>query len=178
MPQDARTTLNICDGLKFVAARSLPAARHCCAHLALQDAAPDSYDVVIVDSSDPVGPASVLFTDAFFRSVHRVLRPGGILCTQGECAWLHLDLIKQVQDMLRQSFEGGEVAYTYTSIPTYPSGQIGFMLACKASDEVADFASPQRQPPAGGPLPPLRYYNAAVHRAALALPQFVVDGLR
>lgn len=89
--------------------------------LAPQNAAPGSYDVIIVDSSDPVGPASVLFTKArrllclnaalslparcqpFFESMHRALRPGGVVCTQGECVWLHLELIKQVSDMFREA---------------------------------------------------------------------------
>jgi len=72
-----------------------------------------------------------------------------------------------------QVFAGGVVSYAVTSIPTYPSGQIGFMLCSKAGD-AADFRLPTRAPPpavAGG-LPPLRYYNADVHRAALALPEF------
>jgi len=68
----------------------------------MQDAAPASYDVIIVDSSDPDGPASVLFTKEFFANVHRALRPGGIACTQGECAWLHLPLIKGMTDLFRE----------------------------------------------------------------------------
>jgi len=47
-----------------------------------------------VDSSDPVGPASVLFEKAFFEKIHAALRPGGVVCTMGECVWLHVDLIK------------------------------------------------------------------------------------
>ena len=84
----------------------------------LQDAEAGFYDAIIVDSSDPVGPASVLFTKVcavlplllplvdrifavqpFFQDMHRALRPGGVICTQGECMWLHLDLIQQVAAM-------------------------------------------------------------------------------
>jgi len=68
------------------------------------------------------------------------------------------------------------VTYAYTPIPTYPSGQIGFMLACKAdaaASEPFDFLEVQRAPSKEGTLPLLRYYNAAVHRAAFALPEFV-----
>ena len=83
-----------------------------------QDAEAGFYDAIIVDSSDPVGPASVLFTKVrncvafapgtltgifvlqpFFQDMHRALRPGGVICTQGECMWLHLDLIQQVAAM-------------------------------------------------------------------------------
>ena len=125
--QDPRVRLNICDGLKFVAVRCRAmrrAARR--AHSMLrrrhQDAEAGSYDVIIVDSSDPVGPASVLFTKVrrpvypassaraewslgrqpFFADMHRALRPGGVICTQGECMWLHLDLIQQVAAMCRE----------------------------------------------------------------------------
>ena len=90
-------------------------------------------------------------------------------------------------------FVGGDVGYAYTCIPTYPSGQIGFMLCSKAGGST-DFLTPQRSPPlAGAPrllqssstrsdpplagagnasLQPLRYYNAQVHRAAFVLPEF------
>ena len=84
--------------------------------------------------------------------------------------WLHLDLIQQVAGMCRevrpyfgkqfvaptlipsrrsQVFVGGTVSYAYTCIPTYPSGQIGFMLCSKAGD-AADFAKPHRAPPTSG----------------------------
>lgn len=55
-----------------------------------------NYDVIICDSSDPVGPAEVLFEPEFFTSMRDALSPTGILCTQGECLWLHLDLIAKV----------------------------------------------------------------------------------
>merc|ERR1719215_1875815 len=48
------------------------------------EAAENSYDVVIVDSSDPVGPAEGLFSPKFYAAVHRILKPGGVLCAQGE----------------------------------------------------------------------------------------------
>lgn len=48
------------------------------------------YDVIIVDSSDPVGPAETLFESAFYRSLKDALAPEGVVCCQGECMWLHL----------------------------------------------------------------------------------------
>lgn len=154
---DPRLKLHICDGLKFV-----------------RDAEPGTYDAVIVDSSDPVGPACVLFEEPFFRSIERALKPGGVLCTQGECQWLHLDLIKDVATMCRRVFgEEGKVTYGYTTIPTYPSGQIGFMCCAKPGGPApVDFSTPQRPPPVNDKLPPLRYYNSAVHSAAFVLPEF------
>src|SRR5205085_169374 len=51
---------------------------------------PGVYDVIIVDSSDPVGPAETLFQREFYEYLKIALRPGGIVCTQAECQWLHL----------------------------------------------------------------------------------------
>jgi spermidine synthase len=88
----------------------------------------EQYDVIICDSSDPVGPADVLFQPEFFNSMKGALNPEtGIICTQGECLWLHLDLIHRVMGNVRELFP--KVNYAFTTIPTYPSGQIGFMIA-------------------------------------------------
>jgi spermidine synthase len=55
-----------------------------------------TYDVIIVDSSDPVGPAEALFEQSFYANMKAALNPGGVICCQGECMWLHLDLITKV----------------------------------------------------------------------------------
>ena len=62
----------------------------------LNEGSQQNYDVIICDSSDPVGPAETLFHFDFFASMHNALAPEGVMCTQGECMWLHLDLIKNV----------------------------------------------------------------------------------
>ena len=89
---------------------------------------PNEFDVVIVDSSDPVGPAESLYTSEFYANMKAGLREGGIICTQGECQWLHLDLIRRVLGDAKALF--GNASYCYTTTPTYPSGQIGFIVAC------------------------------------------------
>jgi len=79
------------------------------------------YDVIITDSSDPGGPAKSLFQKPYFQLLHDALAPGGHISTQGECLWLHLRelrLIKSTQDLFATT------EYAYTTIPTYPSGQI------------------------------------------------------
>lgn len=78
--------------------------------------------------------------------MHRALKPGGVICTQGESVWLHLDLIKQCFEMCREVFVGGNVTYAYCCIPTYPSGQIGFILCTKAGGKT-DVRAPARPPP-------------------------------
>ncbi|CAE7824342.1 SPDSYN2, partial [Symbiodinium microadriaticum] len=54
-----------------------------------------NYDCIVIDSSDPVGPAETLFRREFFQSVADALAPGGVMCNQGECQWLHLPIIAQ-----------------------------------------------------------------------------------
>ncbi|CAK9105600.1 Spermidine synthase 1 (SPDSY 1) (Putrescine aminopropyltransferase 1) [Durusdinium trenchii] len=59
----------------------------------------NSFDVIIVDSSDPVGPAEKLFSKEFYVNAERILKPGGVICSQGECLWLNEELIAtMVQD--------------------------------------------------------------------------------
>eukprot|EP00741_Cyanophora_paradoxa_P002309 tig00000581_g2240.t1 len=121
------------------------------------------FDVIIVDSSDPVGPAEVLFQSPFFRSLKRTLRPNGIVCTQAECMWLHLDIIKSVLADCRAIFN--TVEYAYVNTPTYPCGNIGFMVCSLAGSS----KEPLREP---SDTAGLRYYSKAVHKSAFVLPRF------
>eukprot|EP00940_MAST-03C_sp_MAST-3C-sp2_P002544 g2544.t1 len=127
----------------------------------------NEFDVIIVDSSDPEGPAEALFEAPFFTHTSNALRSGGIMCTQGECLWLHLDIISKVLQFC------GDLApivdYAYTTIPTYPSGQIGFVLLCK--DAKRDLRAPVRKPDAAMSAS-LQYYNSNIHSAAFVLPTF------
>ncbi|CAM9215337.1 unnamed protein product [Discosporangium mesarthrocarpum] len=125
-----------------------------------------SYDVIIVDSSDPVGPAETLFQPKFYQNMKKALAPGGVIATQGECLWLHLPLITTVMTACRDIF--ASVDYAYTTIPTYPSGQIGFILA---SNVERDLSTPVSTPDAEM-AEVLRYYNPQVHWAAFVLPVF------
>lgn len=130
------------------------------------------YDVIITDSSDPIGPAEVLFQMPFYGSMKRCLRDGGIISTQGECMWLHLKLIAPVIASCKELYP--VVEYAYTTIPTYPSGQIGFVLCGKS--EGAKLKVPVRTP-SEMMQSTLRYYNADIHRAAFVLPEFAKRSL-
>ncbi|EJF61964.1 saccharopine dehydrogenase [Dichomitus squalens] len=141
---DPRVTVFVGDGFKFLADNT------------------STYDVIITDSSDPVGPAASLFQKPYFELLRDALTPGGHISTQGECLWIHLDLIQDLLKTTRSLFPVAE--YAYTTIPTYPSGQIGFMVASKEAGR--DLSKPLRE------VPGTRYYNAEVHRAAFVLPEF------
>jgi len=125
------------------------------------------FDVVIVDSSDPVGPAESLYTSEFYANMKAGLRDGGIICTQGECQWLHLDLIRRVLDDAKALF--GSASYCYTTTPTYPSGQIGFVVACL--DGALDLKKPNRAVDAAM-LKEFKYYSPEIHAASFVLPEF------
>ncbi|CAG9464283.1 unnamed protein product [Pedinophyceae sp. YPF-701] len=157
--EDPRVKVTIGDGLQFVAA-----------------AAPDTYDAIIVDSSDPVGPAEVLYEKPFYESMYRALAPGGVVCTQAESLWLHMGIIKALASMCAEVYKGGAVSYGFTTIPTYPSGQIGFMMCSKDKD--INFKEPKRgEPSTPDGIQPVRYYSHDVHRAAFVLPKFARDEL-
>eukprot|EP00629_Pelagomonadales_sp_RCC1024_P000945 CAMPEP_0119274292 /NCGR_PEP_ID=MMETSP1329-20130426/11809_1 /TAXON_ID=114041 /ORGANISM="Genus nov. species nov., Strain RCC1024" /LENGTH=293 /DNA_ID=CAMNT_0007274595 /DNA_START=161 /DNA_END=1039 /DNA_ORIENTATION=- len=113
------------------------------------------YDCIIVDSSDPVGPAETLFEPAFYDSMRAALAPGGVVCTQGECIWLHLPLIAKVMAACRGMFP--TVEYAFTTVPTYPSGQIGFIM-CSLDESRSALLRPKRAP-VQALQDQLRYYS-------------------
>ncbi|KAF0880716.1 MTOR kinase, partial [Crocuta crocuta] len=87
----------------------------------------------------------------------------------GECQWLHLDLIKEMRQFCKSLFP--VVAYAYCSIPTYPSGQIGFMLCSK--NPSTNFPKPVQQlTQKQVEQMQLKYYNSDMHQAAFVLPEF------
>ncbi|KAF0932034.1 hypothetical protein E2562_007840 [Oryza meyeriana var. granulata] len=106
----------------------------------LRNAPEGKYDAIIVDSSDPIGPAQELVEKPFFHTIARALKPGGVLCNQAESMWLHTHLIQDMLSICREIFKGA-VHYAWTSVPTYPSGVIGFLLCAKEGPAV-NFLSP------------------------------------
>lgn len=137
----------------------------------MADAEPGSIDVVIIDSTDPIGPAKGLFTEAFYRDTHKALRSKGLLVQQSESPLYHMNLISEIHHAMRGA---GflDVLTMYFPQAVYPSGWWTATMACKDTP-VTSFreADAERKPF------PTRYYNAAIHRAATAAPQFVYEQL-
>lgn len=100
--------------------------------------------------------------------MHDALGPNGIVCTQGECQWLHLDLIANVLSNVRKIFPTSK--YAYSTVPTYPSGQIGYILASKDSSN--DLSIPKRPCELN-----FQYYTSEIHKAAFVLPAFAAKRL-
>jgi spermidine synthase len=152
---DPRLTLMIDDAAKYLS----------------EEGSKQQYDVIICDSSDPVGPAEVLFEAPFFKSMNNALNPnGGVLCTQGECMWLHLDLIEKVVKRTKDIMP--VVKYAYTTVPTYPSGQIGFIIA--SNNEKFLLNQPAKSTPSDMEL---KYYSTPLHSSAFVLPAFAESKL-
>jgi|EP00979_Chaetoceros_neogracilis_P018970 spermidine synthase len=130
------------------------------------------YDVIIADSSDPVGPAESLFDPAFYEQMYLSLNAGGIVCAQGECFWSHPELIENVVACCADIFDAVEYASTY--VPTFPCGQIGFLLAAKG-DEV-NLKKPARKMEADL-AQTMEWYTPEMHSASFVLPKFLEDKL-
>lgn len=128
------------------------------------------FDVIITDSSDPVGPAVNLFQENYFALMKSALKPNGIVCSQAGTVWNDLDLVTSTLSFCKNQFP--RAAYAYTSVPTYPSGQIGFVIGSLDSDikfDVPDHVFTSDDEKAMN----LRYYNSEIHKAAFVLPTFV-----
>ncbi|KAF8042880.1 hypothetical protein BT93_A1262 [Corymbia citriodora subsp. variegata] len=156
--EDPRVHLHVGDAVEF-----------------LRRAPEGKYDAIIVDSSDPVGPAQELVEKPFFETIARALRPGGVLCNMAESMWLHTHLIEAMISICRETFKGS-VHYAWASVPTYPSGVIGFLL-CSTEGPPVDFIHPvnpiEKLEGATKHKRELRFYNSEMHTAAFALPTFL-----
>ena len=123
---------------------------------------PGQFDVIISDTTDPIGMAERLFSDEFQKLVARALVPGGAAATQCEQPFFDTELIKQIYKSAQEKVK--HPAYYYANIPTYPGGGIGFMYV---SDTPWENGLKTPYPPGEN-----KYINPAVHEAAFALPEF------
>lgn len=150
---DPRVAVHIADGSKFVADKE------------------SEYDVIIVDSTDPVGPGKSLFNAEFYSKMKRALKPDGVIASQSESIYLHPAVIKRLMRINLDLF--GSYNYALMLVPTYPTGTIGAsVVSCSR-----DVKNPVREPDASM-LAKLRYYTPAIHRASFVLPKFAEDFLK
>ncbi|OOZ43132.1 polyamine aminopropyltransferase [Solemya elarraichensis gill symbiont] len=148
---DPRAELLFIDGIKW-----------------MQEAQPGSLDVIIVDSTDPVGPGEVLFSEAFYKACFNALGKDGVLVQQSESPLLHQELIRRMSSDMHKA---GFFATRLLSFPQpiYPSGWWSATMAGKSGlDSFRADAARERSFET-------RYYNEAIHLGALATPQFLHD---
>ena len=134
--------------------------------------AKQKFDVVLIDSTDPFGPAKGLFSPAFYKNVFRILTEEGLLVLQAESPFFEIKTQKFILQSLRSLFPLTAL-YNYSNT-VYPGGLWSFALASKKYHPLKDFY-PKR---ARKLSPHLSYYNEDMHRSAFAQPAFVQKALK
>ena len=152
MLSDPRIDLIIGDGVKFV-----------------EDAAKNGqkFDVILVDSTDPIGPAQPLFGPEFYENIFKALTDDGIVVSQGESPFYQIKMQNKLVEILHDTFPKVSI-YNFSNL-TYPGGLWSFTFASKKYNPVADFKA-ERVEASGLEF---EYYNEEVHKAAFALPNFM-----
>jgi spermidine synthase len=146
--EDKRVEVNIADGIKYVQEHR------------------KEFDVILVDSTDPVGPAVGLFAVDFYKSIYEALNDDGIFVAQTESPFFHKDLIRNVFKDVKSVFP---IARLYTcAIPTYPSGYWSFTMGSKKYD-------PLKTDISRIPEIDTKYYCPEIHKAVFALPRFAAE---
>lgn len=146
---DPRAELLFIDGIQWV-----------------KDAAPASLDVIIVDSTDPIGPGEVLFTTEFYGACYRALGDGGLIVQQSESPLIHMQILERMyRSLLGVRFE--DVRTLFFPQPIYPTGWWSATIGAKGV-KLGDF----RTADAAARGFETRYYNEAIHQAAFAEPEF------
>jgi spermidine synthase len=147
---DPRVNLFFEDGLKFVANKD------------------NEYDLIIVDSTDPIGPGESLFTKEFYENCFNALKSSGIMVNQHESPYYPDDALA-MQNAHRNIKAAFPIALVYQAhIPTYPSGHFLFGFASKGLDPIADLSTSWDSLGLE-----TKYYNTDLHKGCFALPNYV-----
>lgn len=134
----------------------------------------DRFDVVICDSTDPIGPGEALFTEEFFMNCKRLLREGGIFVNQNGVPFMQTDELTSSYKIRQKLFQ--DAGFYLAPVPTYIGG---FMTLGWATDNpsyrLIDEKEIQKRLShlEGG----MRYYTPAIHKASFALPRFIEQSL-
>jgi spermidine synthase len=153
--QNPRLELRVEDGIAYV------------------EAAPDqSFDVVLIDSTDPIGPAEGLFSETFYREVYRLLTSQGLMIVQSESPRFNVKVFQEIYGCFRGIFGASEVHCFLIAVPTYPSGTWSLAYCSKGGVHPLRDFDPERAR-AFSEAHDLKYYNEGIHQAAFALPNYV-----
>lgn len=132
------------------------------------------FDVIISDSTDPIGPGESLFTGDFYQACHDCLKPGGILVTQNGVAYMQLDEVATTANRLQPVF--ADWHFYGAAVPTYIGGIMTFAWGSdNPSLRQQEIGVIQGRYIASGIR--TRYYNPAIHQAAFALPQYIAEAI-
>ena len=145
--------LHIDDGLKFVKETK------------------EKFDVVLVDSTDPIGPAQPLFGEEFYQDIYHCLSDDGIVVSQGESPFYEVPMQKKLMGIINKIFPISTI-YNFSNL-TYPGGLWSFTFASKKYHPINDF-NPDRVSSFNGEF---KYYNQRIHSGAFAIPSFMAKEL-
>jgi spermidine synthase len=151
---DPRTDLVIADGAQFIKETDA------------------SYDLVIIDSPDPIGPATILFSEAFYTNIHKLIAEFGIMVRQTGSVHLQVEEQKEACRLLRSIFKNTNL-YAYI-VPTYVGGLFSSVFC---SDQIQPFDITEEildQKKLKYGIETL-YYNPTIHRGAFQIPQFLKE---
>jgi len=129
----------------------------------------EKFDVVIIDSSDPIGPATPLFNVDFYKDIYDLVADDGIVVSQAESPYYDAPMQKKLVEILNATFPKVHL-YNYSNL-SYPGGFWSFSLASKGLCPRADF-SKKRVIESGEKF---KLYTPEVHLSAFSLPQFMLD---
>lgn len=138
-----------------------------------QNALENTYDLILVDSTDPIGPGEGLFSTAFYQNCARILTDDGILINQHESPYYKSDAyeMRRAHHKLKKTFPITKVYQFH--LPTYPSGHWLFGFASKKFDPIKDLKAESWEKLGLY----TKYYNTNLHKGAFMLPTYVKEGL-
>jgi spermidine synthase len=149
---DPRVDIQVVDGVKFIQENK------------------NSFDVILVDSTEPIGPAEGLFAREFYQNIYDALKEDGIMVAQTESPFLNADLITRVYKDIASIFP---ITRYYTgAIPTYPSGLWSWTMGSKKYDPLQVNEAELREPEG------TKYYHKGLHKAVFQVPKFVQELLK
>ncbi|HSC82086.1 MAG TPA: polyamine aminopropyltransferase [Pseudomonas sp.] len=154
--EDPRLNLVIDDGMNFVATTE------------------ERFDVIISDSTDPIGPGEVLFSENFYQACRRCLNDGGILVTQNGTPFMQLGEVQNTANRMNGLF--ADWHFYMAAVPTYIGGSMTFAWGSTDAEYRKLSLDTLRQRFAGSSIV-TRYYNPEVHQGAFALPQYVLQAV-
>ncbi|WP_217473709.1 polyamine aminopropyltransferase [Stutzerimonas stutzeri] len=153
---DPRLNLVIDDGMRFVATTE------------------EKFDVIISDSTDPIGPGEVLFSENFYQACRRCLNEGGILVTQNGTPFMQLSEVQTTAKRMTGLFPDWH--FYQAAVPTYIGGAMTFAWgACDSDSRKLSLETLHQRFNGSGIV--TRYYNPHIHLGAFALPQYVLQAI-
>ncbi len=126
----------------------------------------EKFDVIIVDSTDPIGPAAPLFGPEFYNDVNSCLSDNGIVVSQGESPFFNADVQKSMLEVLNGIFPKVFI-YNFSNL-SYPGGYWSFTFASKGLEPIKDF-NPERVDESKLEF---NYYNKGLHTSSFMIPSF------